>query len=63
MAQAGINLDISIGGPPPVAVATPPLLPPPRFDIAQTPRIIFSPALGFYISVGIPYDIVYAGQS
>ncbi len=26
-------------------------------------RFIFSPALGFYVTVGIPYDIVYLDRS
>ncbi len=47
-ARAGVNVDVNIG----VPVA-------PQVVIDTTPRFIFSPALGFYVSVGIPYDIVY----
>jgi hypothetical protein len=61
-ANAGVNVDINIASQSPVAVAAS-LPPPPRLVIGSTPRFIFSPALGFYVSVGIPYDIVYVWQS
>ena len=77
MAMAGINVDVNIGlpqPPPPVIVAPPPPPPtyaPPPVEIQQPPlvvyesqpRFIFSPTLGFYVSVGVPYDIVYIGSS
>ena len=59
MAHAGVTVDINIGNPAPVVVAPPPT---PRFVIREAPLFIFSPALGFYVSVGSPYDIVDIGN-
>ena len=50
----GVNLNINLGVP---VVAQP--APPPRVVLNAAPRFIFSPILGMYVSVGIPYDIVY----
>lgn len=38
------------------------LPPPPEIVIEAAPRFIFSPELGFHVSVGVPYDIVYIGD-
>lgn len=66
-AQARVDLDINIGAPPPVIVvpAPPPPPPPPRYRriyIERRPSFIYSPDLGFSVSVGAPYDIVYYGN-
>lgn len=53
-ARAGVNVGISVGVP---------LPPPPAIVIEAPPRFIFSPALNFYVSVGVPYDIVRIGPS
>ncbi|HEX9078325.1 MAG TPA: hypothetical protein VF795_01975 [Desulfuromonadaceae bacterium] len=55
-AHAGVNLNIDVGVP--VVVAPPP----PQIVLRAAPRFIFSPFLGMYVSVGIPYDIVYFGN-
>jgi hypothetical protein len=69
-ARAGVNLNVNIGAPPAVVVAPPPapvppppLPPQPQVMIESRPDFIFSPSLGFYVSVGIPYDIVYLNQN
>ena len=62
VANAGVNVDINIGNPRPVVVV-PAQPPPPRFVVREAPRFIFSPPLGFFVSVGSPYDIVYIGDS
>jgi hypothetical protein len=66
-----------MGDVPPDAVAppddTPPPLPPeaappgqyaapPPVYIDQAPQFIYSPQLGMYVAVGVPYDIVYTGS-
>lgn len=65
-AYAGLNVNLNIGAPPPppVVVAPPPapVAPPPRVVLEAPPRFIYSPELGLYVSIGIPYDIVYTGE-
>lgn len=48
--QAGVTIGISIP-------------PPPGIVIEIAPSFIYAPALGFHVSVGVPYDIVYIGKS
>jgi len=43
--------------PPPAPVVVPP--PPPQVVFGAPPRFIFSPALGFYVAVETPYDMVF----
>jgi hypothetical protein len=43
--------------PPPAPVVVPPLPPQPVFG--APPRFIYSPALGFYVAVETPYDLVF----
>jgi hypothetical protein len=50
-ALAGVNVSVGI-----------PVLPP-TVVIETAPRFIYSPPLGFHVSVGAPYDIVYLGNS
>jgi hypothetical protein len=68
-ANAGVDLNINVGQPAPVyivparpqpvmVVPAPPPPPRERFIIREEPRFIFTPALGFYVSVDAPYDIV-----
>jgi hypothetical protein len=35
--------------------------PPPLFYLPEAPRFIYSPAMGGYVAVGVPYDLVYTG--
>ncbi|MBU5636828.1 hypothetical protein KOM00_08785 [Geomonas sp. Red69] len=70
-AQARVDFSVNIGIPvAPVPVAPPPVVypapapvvyPPPVAPVAyaEPPSFIYSPALGFYVSVGLPYDVVY----
>ncbi|WP_298434242.1 hypothetical protein [Geobacter sp.] len=65
-AHAG-NVDFSLGinlGLPPVPVRIEPAYapPPPPVVIAEPPRFILSPRLGFYAAVDTPYDLFYAGN-
>jgi len=52
-AHAGVNVDINLGIPVPL---------PPTVVVQTPPEFIYSPSLGFYVSVGAPYDIVYLGN-
>ena len=56
--EGGVNLNINLGAPVVVQPAPPPG---PQVVLQTAPRFIFSPALGMYVSVGVPYDIVYIG--
>jgi len=60
--------------PPPVAVAPPPppppavppgpedYPPPPEVYVDEAPQFIYSPAIKMYVSVGVPYDLVFTGR-
>lgn len=57
--------------PPPqyVAPAPPPPVPepeyaapPPEFYLDDAPQFVYSPPLGMYVAVGVPYDLVYTGN-
>lgn len=52
-AHAGVNIGINVGIPAPL---------PPSVVIRTAPEFIYSPQLGFHVSVGSPYDIVYIGN-
>ncbi len=54
-ALAGLNFDVHLGSPAPVVVVQDS----PRFVIERRPRFLYTPSLGFYVSVDGPYDIVY----
>lgn len=58
--EGGVNLNINLGVPVITEPAPPP--PQPRVVLRAAPRFIFSPFLGMYVSVGVPYDIVYIGN-
>jgi hypothetical protein len=70
-AQAAVNFNVNLDLPaavtplPPQAFAgnyppvPPPPTAPPQLVIDEPPRFIYSPNLGFYVSVDIPYDIAY----
>lgn len=59
--HAGVNFNLSIGIPAVVAAVPPPPLPAPRrVVIEEDPEFVYSPELGFYVSVGTPVDIYYA---
>jgi hypothetical protein len=63
-AATDFSVNINLGNPAPVIV-TPPPPPPveePAIYIDSRPSFIYSPALGFYVSVGSPYDIVYVDR-
>jgi len=57
VAAADVGVNVNIGVTPPVVVAPAPG--PPQVVLSVAPRFIFSPTLGFYVSVGVPYDIVF----
>lgn len=57
--EGGVNLNINVGAP----VIAEPVPVGPRVVLSAAPRFIFSPSLGMYVSVGIPYDIMYIGNA
>ena len=70
-AQARVNVSVNIGVPVAVAPIPQPVLATtygpaspwqdvqPEIYFDEPPRFIYSPNLGFHVSVGIPYDIAY----
>jgi hypothetical protein len=57
-AFARVDVDLNIGSPERVIVV-PQGQPHRRFEIDHRPRFLYTPPLGFYVSVDGPYDIVY----
>ncbi len=63
--NVGVDLNINIGNQPrevvpvpvPVAPATPPVV------IEEPPEFVAPPALGFYVAVGVPYDLYFTGNN
>ena len=53
-AHAGVNIGINIGIPVPL---------PPNVVIQSAPEFIYQPQLGFHVSVGAPYDVIYLGNA
>lgn len=53
----GVN--INIGNTPNVVVPAPVVAPPPPVVIDEPPEFIEPPQLGFYVAVGVPYDLVF----
>jgi len=61
-ANAGVNFNLNVGLPVAVASAPPPPpVPVPARVAVAAPEFIFSPSLGFYVSVGTPTDIFFTG--
>ena len=72
-AQAKVNINVNVDVPAAVAPAPPPAAVvyqpesapssvPSQLIIEETPKFIYAPQLGFYVSVGIPYDIAYVDR-
>ncbi|TCD47111.1 hypothetical protein [Chlorobium sp. N1] len=61
-AQAKVNVNINLGAPVIVSSPAPVVVErhgPRRFVVDSRPRFLYTPSLGFYVSVGAPYDIIY----
>ena len=54
-ANVGVNIGVNIGGPAAVYV-NPPVV------IARPPLFLYPPKLGFYVAVGVDYDMFYSGN-
>jgi|SRR6185369_3474058 len=79
LAYAGVNVNINLGEPPrPVVVAPPPAVyvpapvyvapPPPAapvsvIEVEDDIQFVYPDALGFYVAVGVPYDLFYLNNS
>lgn len=63
-ALAGVNVNVNLGIPAPVVVASPPPVvvaaPPPAVVFSAPPLFLAPPRLGIYVGVDVPYDIVFA---
>ncbi|SNB45766.1 hypothetical protein [Geobacter sp. DSM 9736] len=64
--DVGFDVNVSVGNrpsaPPPVVISQPPVVvsaPPPVVVIEEPPEFIIPPSLGFYVAVGVPYDLFY----
>ena len=66
-ANVGFDMNVNIGNgggrqPAPVIVPAPVVVPPPApvyVDVEAPPEFIIPSALGFYVAVGVPYDLFY----
>jgi hypothetical protein len=56
--DVGVDLNIRIGNQPP-AVAVPVPAPAPVVVIEEPPVFLYPPGLGFYVAVGVPYDLFF----
>jgi hypothetical protein len=56
--NVGVDLNVRIGNQPP-AVAVPVPAPAPVVVIEEPPLFLYPPGLGFYVAVGVPYDLLY----
>jgi hypothetical protein len=55
-----VDVNINLGGPPrPVIVREPEYQPPMHFQVDEDVQFIFPGQLGFYVAVGLPYDLFF----
>jgi hypothetical protein len=68
--NVGVDVNINVGTPPPLppppmVIPPPPVVitapPPPSVVIQGPPMFVMPQSLGFYVAVGVPYDIFYVG--
>lgn len=60
--NVGFDMNINIGNTPQVVVPSPAPVPPPVV-IDEPPEFIAPPQLGFHVAVGVPYDMVFIGNT
>ncbi len=53
--NVGFNIGVNVGIPAPV-IAAPPV------EVVEPPEFVAQPGTGFYVAVGTPYDMYYAGN-
>ena len=61
--QAGVDININLGAPPPVVVAPPPpaVVAPPPVEVEAPPEMVYLSEPGVYVAVGIPFDLYFVG--
>ncbi len=59
----GVDLNLHLGDQPRQVVVSGPVAPPPVVRIDEDVNFVFPQALGFYVAVGVPYDLFYVGTS
>ncbi len=63
--NVGVNVNVNLGNPPPPVVVAPPVVVPPPvvpapvISIEQDVDFVLPAPLGFYVAVGVPYDLFY----
>lgn len=58
--NVGVDLNIRVGGEPrPVVVTQPPYEPEPYYEVEEEVDFIYPEPLGFYVAVGVPYDLFF----
>jgi len=64
-ANVGVDVNIHLGDQPRQVVVAEPAYAAPAPAVVVEPGVqfIFPPALGFYVAVGVPYDLFYLGNS
>ena len=62
-ANVGVSLGINLGNiPAPIYAAPAPVYAAQPVAIEEQPEFVAQPGLGFYMAVGTPYDVFYAGS-
>ncbi|AAR34623.1 hypothetical protein KIP69_06350 [Geobacter sulfurreducens] len=63
--DVGFDVNINVGNRPQVVVPAPPpvVVPGPPVAIAEPPVFLVPRSLGFYVAVGVPYDLFYLSGS
>jgi len=62
IANAEVSVNVNVGIPV-VPVAVPAIPGPPQIVLSAPPEFVMPSALGFYVAVGVPYDIFYVGNT
>ncbi len=66
--NVGVNVNVNLGAPPqsvvvPAPVVPAPVAPAPVISIDQDVDFVYPGPLGFYVAVGVPYDLFYVQNS
>jgi hypothetical protein len=61
--NVGVNVNVNLGNPPPPVVVAPPVAPAPVISIDQDVDFVLPSPLGFYVAIGVPYDLFYVQNS
>lgn len=63
--NVGVDVNVNLGTPPQQVIVSAPIVPPPMpyVGIEQDVDFVYPAQLGFYVAVGVPYDLFYVQNS